>query len=205
MITVITSPDRRAGTTTIATNLAVRRQKDAEVVLFDLTKNRAATKWSDIRRYDDKLDHICILRTGLANTLTSLNKKEHSVIVDIDIDSAILTEVMQVADYVLVSIKDFNIFSISYISNLIKKANPSLQYSFIFSNFRTVTDEHDDCVNYINGIYNYLGVFMSCGVQHRGAYMYAASGLGVTELKKIHDPGRAAAKEIEDLYSSLCW
>jgi chromosome partitioning protein len=209
MIVTIGGIKGGSGKTTVATNLAVMRSKDKDLLLIDADDQETASDFTILRNSEQEsgagYTSIRLSGSAVRTETKRLKDKYEDILIDTGgRDTASQRAALSVADVLLVPFvpRSFDVWTLEKVSELVgemRTANPQLRaYAFI-NRADPAGRDNDEAASIIQDTAELE--FIDCPLGSRKAFSNAAAlGLGVVESKPI-DP--KAVGEIETLYKYL--
>lgn len=211
MIILIGGEKGGTGKTTIATNLvAMRANKNHDVLLVDTDKQGSSSNWSGIRNAHTNLKQIpCVQKFGsnIAIDIKDLQRRYEDLVIDAGgRDSLELRASMTIADrmYIPIQASQFDVWTLELINELVvqvKCFNPNLSPHIIINRASTnpSVQEASEAVQAVKEFETFQ--LARCMLKERIAYRKAAkAGLSVTELVELDTK---ANEEINLLYQEI--
>lgn len=198
-----------SGKTTVATNLAVMRARESDVLLIDADDQETATDFTLLRneRMPQGAGYTSIKLSGAAvrtETLRLASKYDTLIIDTGGRDTASQRAALTIADVLLVPFvpRSFDIWTLEKVSALVEEmrtANPRLAAYVFINRADSRGQDNDDSAEVLKEATGLQ--FIPTPLGTRKAYSNAAAqGLGVLELKP-QDP--KASEEITTLYKRV--
>ncbi len=198
-----------SGKTTVATNLAVMRSREHDVLLIDADDQETATDFTALRneRLPGGAGYTVIKLTGSAVRTETLRLKSKYDDIIIDTggrDTTSQRAAMTVADRFLVPFlpRSFDVWTLEKVSRLIEEirtVNDALESVAFINRADARGQDNADAGDVLKECSTLR--FLECALGNRKAFSNAAtSGLGVTELKPYEEK---ASEEVRHLYGHV--